>query len=210
MKIDEQSTGRTTRRWQSRQQPGGRAAGSGRPGGGESRLRAGAEDRRAGLRAGPPYGGHTRQQPGGGAAGSGRPGGGEGCLRAGAEDRRAGATGRTTRTVARTSTTWASCCRDLGDLAGARACLRAGAEDRRAAYGPDHPEVATDVNNLGTCSRTWATWRGRKPPSSGRWRSTNRPTGRTTRRWPPGQQPGERAAGPGRPGGGAKPPLSGR
>ena len=37
----------------------------------------------------------------------------------------------------------------LGDLAAARAaCERALAIDERA-YGPDHPKVATDVNNLG-------------------------------------------------------------
>ena len=38
---------------------------------------------------------------------------------------------------------------DLGDLPAARAYLeRALAIDERV-YGPDHPEVATDVNNLG-------------------------------------------------------------
>jgi tetratricopeptide (TPR) repeat protein len=40
--------------------------------------------------------------------------------------------------------------RALGDLAGARAAYeRALAIDERA-FGPDHPNVATDVNNLGS------------------------------------------------------------
>ncbi len=38
---------------------------------------------------------------------------------------------------------------DLGDLAGARAALERALAIDEAAFGPHHPNVATDVNNLG-------------------------------------------------------------
>jgi tetratricopeptide (TPR) repeat protein len=38
---------------------------------------------------------------------------------------------------------------DLGDLEGARASYERALRIDEAAFGPDHPEVATDVNNLG-------------------------------------------------------------
>jgi len=42
---------------------------------------------------------------------------------------------------------------DLGDLVGARACYERALRTDEAAYGPDHPGVATDVNNLGSVLR---------------------------------------------------------
>ena len=39
--------------------------------------------------------------------------------------------------------------RDLGDLAGARAAFERALRIDEANFGPDHPKVATDVNNLG-------------------------------------------------------------
>jgi hypothetical protein len=56
----------------------------------------------------------------------------------------------------------------LGDLAGAKACYERALRIDEAAFGPDHPNVATDVNNLGRCCRPWATWPGRRPATSAR------------------------------------------
>jgi tetratricopeptide (TPR) repeat protein len=38
---------------------------------------------------------------------------------------------------------------DLGDLAGARVMLERALRSDERAFGPDHPNVARDVNNLG-------------------------------------------------------------
>ena len=40
--------------------------------------------------------------------------------------------------------------KDLGDLAGARAAYERALKIDEAAFGPDHPNVASDVNNLGS------------------------------------------------------------
>jgi tetratricopeptide (TPR) repeat protein len=39
--------------------------------------------------------------------------------------------------------------RDLGDLTGVRASFKRALAIDKAAYGPNHPDVARDVNNLG-------------------------------------------------------------
>ncbi len=39
---------------------------------------------------------------------------------------------------------------DLGDLAGAKAAFERALKIDEATYGPDHPNVAIDVNNLGS------------------------------------------------------------
>jgi len=58
---------------------------------------------------------------------------------------------------------------DLGDLAGARAALeRALGIDERV-YGPDHPKVATSVNNLGSVLQDLGDLAGAGRRSSGRW-----------------------------------------
>ncbi len=56
---------------------------------------------------------------------------------------------RTTRRSPRPTTTWAVCCGTKGNLAGARVAFQRALAIDEAAYGPDHPAVATDVNNLG-------------------------------------------------------------
>ena len=71
-----------------------------------------------------------------------------------------------------------------GRLRGRQGGLRAGAQDRRGSFGPDHPDVAIDVNNLGLCCRTWAIWRAPGRPSSGRSGSTRRASAPTTPRSP--------------------------
>ena len=54
-----------------------------------------------------------------------------------------------------------------------------------AAYGPDHPDVATDLNNLAGSCRTWGSRRRPGRCQNGRWPSTRRPTARTTPTSPP-------------------------
>jgi len=40
--------------------------------------------------------------------------------------------------------------KELGDLPGAKAAFERALKINEKAFGPDHPSVATDVNNLGT------------------------------------------------------------
>ncbi len=90
------------------------------------------------------------QQPRLGPAGSGRAPGSQEVLREGSENRREGLRAGSSQcghqmstTSARSCRTWASC-RKPGN-----AIERALKIDEKV-YGPDHPNVASDVNNLGT------------------------------------------------------------
>ena len=74
--------------------------------------------------------------------------------------------------------------RQVARYAAARAAYERALRIAEAAYGPDHPAVARDVNNLGVCCGPWGSWPGRGRLSSGRWPSTRRPTAPTTRTWP--------------------------
>ena len=100
---------------------------------------------------------------------------------------------------------------DQGDLAGARAAFeRALAIDERV-HGPDHPNVATGVNNLGIVLRDQGDLAGaraafeRALAIDERVHGPDHPNVAIRR-----QQPGPRAAGPGRPGRGQGGATSGR
>jgi hypothetical protein len=68
----------------------------------------------------------------------------------------------------------------VADYVGARAAYeRALAIDERA-FGPDHPNVARDVNSWGVCCGRWGIWRGRGRRTSGRCASSNSSCRRST------------------------------
>ena len=85
-----------------------------------------------------------------------------------------------------------------GALRRGRAAVPAGAGDREKALGPEHPDVASSLNNLAELYRD----RGATPRPSrctrGRWRSARRRSGRSTRRGDRAQQPGRAVPATGR------------
>ena len=64
--------------------------------------------------------------------------------------------------------------REAADYQGARAAYERALAIDEAVYGPDHPNVASRVNNLGGVLQDLGDLPGRGRPSSGRWPSTRR------------------------------------
>ena len=99
---------------------------------------------------------------------------------------------------------------DLGDLAGAKAHYERALAIDEAAYGPNHPEVATDVNNLGFVLQDLGDLAGAKAHYERALAIDEAAYGPdhpqvAIRR----EQPGGRAPGPGGPGGGEGALMSG-
>ena len=65
-----------------------------------------------------------------------------------------------------------------------RAALQALAGDQEKALGPDHPDVATSLNNLAALYTPKASTRRPSRSTSARWRSRRRPSARIIPMWP--------------------------
>ena len=142
---------RPSQRRHRRQQPGECAAGPGRPGRGAGGVRAGAGDRRAGLRPRPSQRGHATSTTWGVVLQDlGDLAGARAAYERALAHRRAGLRPRPSQRRHATSTTWGVCCRTWATWPGRgrRTSGRWRIDER--AFGPDHPNVATDVNNLGS------------------------------------------------------------
>ena len=109
---------------------------------------AGGGDLRDVARPRPPRRRHRPQQPGGVAAGHQPPGRGRAAVPAGAGDRRGVVRPRPPRRRHATSTTWRSCCGPPTAWPRPSRCIRRALAIDETSYGPDHPNVATALNNL--------------------------------------------------------------
>ena len=110
---------------------------------------------------------------------------GQGRLRAGPPAGRGGSGPRPPRSRHRRSTISAACCGQQGDLAGARAAFERALAIDEASFGPDHPNVATDVNNLGTVLRDLGDLGRARAAFERALEIDERPSARTTPRWRP-------------------------
>ena len=81
---------------------------------------------------------------------------------------------RSTRTWPRASTTWRSLYRRPGPLREGRAPLPAALAISEKALGPEHPDVATCLNNLAELYQDQGQHAEAEPLLSGRWRSARR------------------------------------
>jgi hypothetical protein len=70
-----------------------------------------------------------------------------------------------------------------GDLDGAHKQTERALRIEQRVYGPDHPKVSIVANNLGMILLAQGDTGGRRSNSSGRYKSTRRCTGRSTRTW---------------------------
>ena len=158
------------------------AAGPGRSGGRQGGLRAGAGDRRGELRARPPRRRHRVNNLGGVLQDLGDLAGARAAFERALADRRGELRARPPRGRHRRQQP-GRCAAGPGRSGGRPGGLRAGARgSTRRASGPTTPTSPPTSTTWAGCCRTWAIWRAPGRPSSGRWRSTRRASGRATRR----------------------------
>ena len=83
------------------------------------------------------------------------------------------------------STTWQYSIRPQGKYTEAEPFIQRALAITEKALGPEHPDVATSLNNLAALYQDQGNMARRSPFINGPWTSVKKPWGRSTRTWPP-------------------------